>query len=111
MSAEKQQASIAFLEWLFSSEKGKNYVINQLGFITPFNTFKENERPADPLAKEVMNWMQKDVISVAWTFAAFPSSEFKNKFGNALVEYAQGTMDWNTVVTTVKNTWKTEKAK
>ena len=111
MSAEKQQASIAFLEWLFSSEKGKNYVINQLGFITPFNTFKENERPADPLAKEVMNWMQKDVTSVAWTFAAFPSSEFKNKFGNALVEYAQGTMDWNTVVTTVKNTWKTEKAK
>jgi raffinose/stachyose/melibiose transport system substrate-binding protein len=111
VSAEKQQASIAFLEWLFSSEKGKNYVINQLGFITPFNTFNENERPADPLAKEVMNWMQKDVTSVPWTFAAFPSSEFKNKFGNALVEYAQGTMDWNTVVTTVKNTWKTEKAK
>ncbi|GJM74768.1 ABC transporter substrate-binding protein [Paenibacillus macerans] len=43
VSPEKQQASIAFLEWLFSSDKGKAYVTNELGFIAPFNTFKDNE--------------------------------------------------------------------
>ncbi|MEK4511939.1 ABC transporter substrate-binding protein [Paenibacillus sp. FSL K6-2524] len=111
VSAEKQQASIAFLEWLYSSEKGKNYVTNELGFISPFNTFTEAERPADPLAKEVMAWMSKDVTSVAWTFAAFPSEDFKNTFGDALLEYAQGNKPWDEVVTIFKDSWKSEKAK
>src|SRR5690606_233185 len=94
VSPEKQEASIAFLEWLFSSEKGKAYVTNELGFIAPFNTFGEDEKPADPLAKEVTNWMAKGGTSVAWTFAAFPNEDFKNTFGDALLQYAQGQSTW-----------------
>lgn len=111
VSKEKQDASKAFLEWLFSSEKGKDYVTNKLGFIAPFNTFKDNEKPADPLAKEVLAWMSKGTTSVAWTFAAFPSEEFKNQFGDSLLEYAQGKKTWDQVVTVVKNAWASEKAK
>ena len=112
VSDEKQKASIAFLEWLFSSEKGKSYVTNDLGFISPFNTFKDNEKPADPLAKEVLAWMEKkDVQSIPWTFAAFPSEEFKNYFGDALLEYAQGKKTWDEVATIVKDSWKSEKTK
>lgn len=112
VSADKQKDSIAFLEWLFSSDKGKAYVTNDLGFIAPFNTFKDNEKPADPLAKEVLAWMEKDgVASLAWTFAAFPNEEFKNKFGDALLEYAQGKKTWDEVSTIVKDSWKAEKAK
>ncbi|MNZ42409.1 maltose ABC transporter periplasmic protein [compost metagenome] len=112
VSPEKQQASIAFLEWLFSSDKGKAYVTNDLGFIAPFNTFKDNEKPADPLAKEVLAWMEKDgITSVPWTFAAFPSEEFKNIFGDALLQYAQGNETWDQVVTAFKDAWKSEKAK
>lgn len=111
VSKEKQDASAAFLEWLFSSEKGKKYVTQDLGFIAPFNTFNENERPADPLAKEVMAWMNNGTTSVAWTFAAFPSEEFKNYFGDALLEYAQGKITWDQVVTIVKDSWASEKTK
>lgn len=111
VSEAKQQASIAFLEWLFSSDKGKDYITNKLGFIAPFNTFKEDEKPVDPLAREVLAWMEKDVTSVAWTFAAFPSEDFKNAFGDALLEYVQGSKNWEDVVTTVKDSWKAEKAK
>ncbi|MFC5702340.1 ABC transporter substrate-binding protein [Cohnella faecalis] len=111
VSPEKQEASIAFLEWLFSSEKGKSYVSKDLGFIAPFNTINDNEKPADPLAKEVLAWMAKQgTTSVAWTFAAFPSEEFKNKFGAALLEYAQGGKTWDQVSTIVKDSWKSEKA-
>jgi raffinose/stachyose/melibiose transport system substrate-binding protein len=111
VSPEKQEASVAFLEWLFSSEKGKKYVTQDLGFIAPFNTFNENEKPADPLAKEVMSWMNKDATSVAWTFAAFPSEDFKNYFGDALLEYAQGNIKWEEVITVVKDSWASEKSK
>ncbi|ADL50288.1 ABC transporter substrate-binding protein [Clostridium cellulovorans] len=111
VSKEKQDASVAFLEWLFSSEKGKKYITKDLGFIAPFNTFTDAERPEDPLAKEVSAWMQKDVTSVPWTFAAFPSEDFKNRFGDALLEYAQGSKSWDDVVKTVQETWKSEKSK
>ncbi len=111
VSADKQKASIDFLNWLFSSAKGKDFVTNKLGFIAPFDTFEENEKPADPLAKEVLAWMEKDgVTSVAWTFAAFPSQAFKDAFGAALLEYAQGSKTWDDVVTVVKDNWKSEKA-
>lgn len=108
VSKEKQKQSLAFLEWLFSSEKGKSYVTKELGFIAPFNTFKENEKPEDPLAKEVMRWMGNGSVTVPWTFAAFPSEQFKNDFGNALLEYAQEQKEWSEVTEVVKTSWKKE---
>lgn len=110
VSKEKQDMSIAFLEWLYSSETGKNYVVNELGFIAPFNTFSETETPTDPLAKEVVSWMNKDVETVPWTFQSFPSEEFKNQFGDALLEYAQGQKQFDEVSTVVKDAWKSEVA-
>lgn len=109
-SPEDQQASIDFVTWLFTSDMGKDYVVNKLGFIAPFDTFTEDEKPSDPLAKEVMAWMEKDgITSVAWTFAAFPSEDFKNYFGDALLEYAQGTKTWDEVKQIVIDSWKSER--
>lgn len=108
-SQADQKASIAFLEWLFSSETGKDYVVNKLNFIAPFNTFKDDEKPKDPLAKEILRWMEKDVNNLEWTFNSFPSQQFKDDFGNAMLEYVQGKKDWNYVETIFKNSWKSER--
>lgn len=110
-SEEEQQASIDFINWLFTSETGKSYVVGDLGFIAPFDTFEEDEKPEDPLSNEVMNWMNKDGIkNVNWTFQAFPSENFKTTFSDALLEYVQGTKEWKDVVKTVKDSWAEEKA-
>lgn len=112
VSKEKQEESIKFLEWLFGSAKGKEFVTKELGFIAPFNTFSDNEKPADPLAKEVLAWMGKDgVESVTWTFQAFPSEDFKNYFGDSLLQYAQGKKSWDDVKKVVVEKWASEKAK
>ena len=109
-SDKEQKASIDFINWLFTSEKGKKYVINDLGFIAPFNTFGDNEKPSDPLSKEVTNWMNKEnVKNLNWIFQSFPSENFKNTFSDALLEYVQGTKDWSYVEKTVKDTWVSEK--
>jgi raffinose/stachyose/melibiose transport system substrate-binding protein len=98
-----------FLYWLFASDTGKKLVQEKLGFITPFNTFTEAEMPSDPLAKDVIKWMNKDgVSSVPWAFAAIPSQEFKNNFGADLLQYAQGQMTWATVVKNYQNNWASE---
>ncbi|WP_181899194.1 ABC transporter substrate-binding protein [Lachnotalea glycerini] len=110
VSPEKQQASIDFLNWLFSSDTGKAFVSNDLKFIAPFTTFSDDQRPSDPLAKQIFAWMENGSITVNWTFAAFPSEEFKNYFGSALLEYAQGSATWDDVVSVVKETWASERA-
>ncbi len=104
-----RKASIAFLEWLFSSETGKDYVANKLNFIAPFNTFKDDEKPDDPLAKEIFRWMEKDVNNLEWAFNSFPSQQFKEDFGSAMLEYVQGKKDWKHVESTFKSSWKSER--
>jgi raffinose/stachyose/melibiose transport system substrate-binding protein len=108
-SAEQQKLAEDFLYWLYSSEKGKDFVLNKLNFIAPFDTFSESERPSDPLANEIVNWMGKDgYASVAWNFTVFPSQTFKDEFGSALLQYAQGNKPWDDVTTTVVEKWKSE---
>lgn len=109
VSKEKQKSSADFLEWLFSSDEGKRYVTKELGFISPFNTFDEDERPEDPLANQILDWMEKkDIKSVPWIFTSFPSETFKQDFSSVLLQYAQGTADWDKVVSTVQSAWKNE---
>jgi raffinose/stachyose/melibiose transport system substrate-binding protein len=84
VSADTQKYADQFLTWLFSSDTGKKIVKEDLMFITPFNSFKEDEMPTDPLAKQVVQWMNKPgVSSIPWAFAAIPSEEWKNSFGAA----------------------------
>ncbi|MDD3412923.1 MAG: ABC transporter substrate-binding protein [Lachnospiraceae bacterium] len=110
-SAEDQAASIAFVEWLFSSDTGKAAVTNDLKFIAPFNTFSDDEKPTDPLAQEVLKYMADDSkTSVAWNFTTFPSQQFKDDFGAVLLEYASGSVEWEDVTKLVVDEWATEKA-
>ncbi len=109
-TAEQQQASLDFLEWLFSSDIGKKYVTEKLGFITPFNTFDTNETPTDPLAREITRYMNdKDFEIVPWIFTAFPGENFKRSTGNALLDYVQGKKEWNKVKDTIIKSWKSER--
>lgn len=109
-SKESQQASLDFLDWLFSSETGKKFVIEELDFITPFNTFGEDEQPEDPLAREVIRYMNMDgVKSVPWIFTSFPSDIFKAEVGSALLDYVQGDKKWGDVERVIKDSWKSER--
>lgn len=109
-SEADQKASIDFVNWLISSEKGKKFMVEDLGFIPPFNTFTEAEQPTDPLAKEVIRYMSDtEKETVPWVFTTFPSQTFKDDFGAALSQYAAGQMDWDKVVELFKTEWKAEK--
>ncbi len=104
-----QKAAADFLFWLYSSDSGKEYVTNSLGFIAPFDTFADAERPDDPLTREVIEWTQaEDKVNIPWNFTLFPSQTFKEDFGAALLQYAQGSIDWDSVKETVVSSWKTE---
>ena len=109
VSEEEQKATADFIYWLYSSETGKKYVTNELKFIAPFDTFAESERPTDPLAVEINNWMSKPgITSVSWNFTLFPSQRFKDEFGSSLLRYAEGAKSWDEVSAEVVANWEKE---
>ena len=106
---KKQKAAKDFMDWLYTSEKGKKLVTEKLGFIAPFDTFGENNTPTDPLGKEVVRWMNKEDINVIpWNFTIFPSQSFKESFGSSLLKYAQGNKNWNDVKEDMIVSWESE---
>ena len=109
-SEEAQEAAIAFLEWLYGSDKGKAYVTNDLQFITIFNTFASNEAPSNPLAVEVSAYLNDaSKPSVTWDFLTIPSQEYKDGIANQLYDYTQGKSDWSTVTDYAVEQWKLQK--
>ena len=112
VSEEKQKQAADFLYWLYSSDSGKEYVTEKLNFITPFDTFDSSELSSDPLSLQVNEWMKKEnITTVPWNFTVFPSMNFKNDFGAALLQYAQGNMTWDSVKETFITRWKEEAGK
>jgi raffinose/stachyose/melibiose transport system substrate-binding protein len=108
-SPEKQKLAEDFVWWLFSSPKGKAFVVNDLKLIAPFDTFADNEKPTNPLAKEVLRYTSNtNLYNVAWDFVKFPGQAFKNDFGGALLQYAQGKMTWDAVTQLVVTEWPTK---
>lgn len=105
-----QKATADFVNWLITSEKGKKFMVEKLGFIPPFSTFTEGDQPTDPLAQEVIKSMSDtEKTSVPWVFTTFPSQKFKDDFGAALTQYAAGQMTWDKVVEQFTTSWKAEK--
>ncbi len=91
------KATEDFVAWLISSDEGKNIMVNTLGNAAPFSTFTDAEKPSDPLAKEMYASMESGKTSVSWNFTIFPSQDFKDDFGAALLEYCNGNMEWDAV--------------
>jgi raffinose/stachyose/melibiose transport system substrate-binding protein len=101
-----QKASADFLYWLYSSEKGKEFIVKDLGFIAPFDTFSESETPADPLGQQVMAWSKNaDVKNIPWDFSIFPNQTWKDDLGADLLAYAQGQANWDQVKANAVTDW------
>lgn len=107
------KATKDFVSWLITDDEGKAFMYKStdeggLGNAAPFSTFTEDERSSDPLAVEMYKWMEKG-NSVSWNFTTFPSQTFKDDFGAALLEYANGNMKWADVEKLVVDEWASEK--
>lgn len=108
VSDANQKASLEFLKWVISSDKGKKALSEDMGFTTPFKTFND-VKTDNPLIQDANKSIQNtELTQVAWDFLMMPSEEYKNVLGQAMLNYAQGTGDWNAVVDAFVNNWKTE---
>lgn len=108
-SSEEINASIEFINWLFTTEEGIKLVNENLGFLAPFEGFK-NVEPKDALSKAVHKYMNNtDLKTIEWTFQSYPSDTFKDLFGAGIVEYAKGIITKDELKNIFVSKWKSEK--
>ena len=105
---EDIDATIAFLEWVITSDEGRKSMSQDMGFVVPFDTFTGEYASANPLVAVDAALTASGKTPATWAFLTIPSEEWKNGVGSALTAYAAGTGDWNGVVTAFVDGWKTE---
>ena len=105
---EDIDATVAFLEWVITSDEGRKSMSQDMGFVVPFDTFTGEYASTNPLVAVDAALTAEGKIPVSWNFPTMPSEEWKNGVGSALTAYAAGTGDWNGVVTAFVDGWKTE---
>ena len=98
------KATLDFLYWLVSSEKGTT-ALQEMGFDIPFKAAKPSTNHFKKVAAE---YVANGKAPVTWNFTTMPSENWKNGVGAALTDYAQGTGEWDAVVSAFVDGWATE---
>lgn len=100
-----QKASKEFLNWIYTSEKGKDAVINKFGFIPPFKGYESPDlQPKDALAKDIMKYAAAGK-TIQWVFMGYPSGWGMEKMGVDLQKYVDGKLTWEQVIENNKKSW------
>lgn len=102
-----KKATKDFLKWVITDKDGIESISSDMGLTTPFKTFSD-VKSDNPLTQAAVEDQNSGKTAVSWNFTMMPSEEWKNKLGSALLEYAQGTGDWNAVKIAFVDGWKTE---
>lgn len=106
-SEADQKATKDFLNWVITSDTGRDTLTNTMGFVTPFKTFADYES-SNPLVQADAAYTAAGKTAVTWNFTTMPSEEWKNTLGQAMLAYAQGTGDWDAVRAAFVDNWATE---
>ncbi|MBE5038029.1 ABC transporter substrate-binding protein [Subdoligranulum sp. DSM 109015] len=107
-SEEDIQATIDFLTWVITSDEGRKSMSQDMGFVTPFDTFTGEYAASNPLLEDADAYIAAGKTPVDWCFSTMPSENWKNGVGSALTAYAAGTGTWDDVVTAFVDGWATE---
>ena len=109
-SEEDIKATEDFLNWVVTSDTGRDAVANKMGFDTPFDTFADGYTANNVFIDNSNEYIAAGKTPVSWNFSTIPSETWKDNVGSALTEYAQGTGDWDAVKKAFVDGWAEEVA-
>lgn len=102
-----QKASAQFLEWLITSDDAKRAITDEMGLVTPFKTFDENEYKVDnPLVEANREAQAAGKYDTSTVFT--PSHKWEEDMVAALTNYTQGTGSWDDVTKVFTVNWAEE---
>ncbi|MFG6147703.1 ABC transporter substrate-binding protein [Halobacillus sp. B23F22_1] len=91
---EEVQASKDFIDFMYTSEAGKEAVLQELKFIPAYEGF-DTENIADPLSKEIYKYASEG-DTIGWVLLGYPGT-WGEDIGGYIQEYVSGDMTWDEV--------------
>ena len=99
------QATLDFLNWCVSSDKGTTAMADDMGFVIPFKDAKDTDNVFVQKDKEMQ---AAGKTTIPWDFTTIPSEQWKADLSSALTAYAAGTGSWDDVKTAFVDGWAKE---
>lgn len=103
-SPEQIEAAKDFLDWMYMSETGKDFVLDEFKFIPAYEGY-DTERIADPLSQDVYNYSVTGQ-TIGWTFMATPVGWNEDVLGTQFQRYLVDDATWEDVLETAKTSWE-----
>jgi raffinose/stachyose/melibiose transport system substrate-binding protein len=105
-SQDEIDASLAFLNWVITSDEGRDALTNTMGLSCPFDTFTGDYAPSNAFGAKASTYTSEGKTSVAWAFNATPNvDDWRADVVTALTAYTKGTGSWDDVVTAFVDGW------
>lgn len=102
-SKADQKATLDFLKWVVTSEKGTTALAEDMGFVSPFKKAKD----VDNVLSNIMNQYVADgCYNVSWAFNYTPNVDtWRAGVVDAMAAYSAGTGEWDAVKTAFVDGW------
>ncbi|MBQ8304682.1 MAG: ABC transporter substrate-binding protein [Blautia sp.] len=103
---EDIDATLEFLNWVITSDTGREAITDKMGLSAPFDTFTDDFASKNAFAASAAQLMADGKTSVAWSFNATPNVDtWRKDVVTALTAYTDGTGEWDAVVTAFVDGW------
>lgn len=93
-----------FLDWLYTSDEGKEIILNEFKFIPAYDGYDSSEI-SDPLSKEIYDYAQQGK-TIGWVFMGYPTGWGMEKLGVNIQKYVSGKMKWDELIANSKKEWE-----
>ncbi|WP_075980044.1 ABC transporter substrate-binding protein [Bacillus massilinigeriensis] len=107
VNSNKDEATVKaakeFLDWLYTSEDGKNTVLEDFKFIPAYQDY-DVSKISDPISKAVYQYAL-DGKTIGWTFMGYPTGWGENQLGVNIQKYLSDKASWDEVVKASKDEW------
>lgn len=98
------QAAKDFLDWMYLSDEGKDFVINEFNFIPAYEGYEDMEIN-DPLSQVVYDYTERG-DTIGWVFNGYPTGWTNNEFGPNIQAYLGGEMTWEEMIDNSISGWE-----
>lgn len=99
-------ATLDFLYWMVTSDKGTNALANDMGFVSPF---KKARQVKNKLSNIMSEYVDNGKTSITWVFSVTPNVDvWRRDFTDRLAAYTVGSGDWAAVKDAFVKGWETQ---
>ncbi len=103
-SSEVVEEAKKFLNWMYTSETGKRYVLEKFKFIPAYKGY-DISKVDDPLARDILDYSDRGK-TLPWVFMGYPTGWGQQVLGVDIQKYVADKMSWDELIAHCTKEWE-----